>query len=247
MVYSHSKHPVKVHTSIFLLTSLFSSAIPQEKAGGEPKQKGKRPDLARAADFFKQLDLDSDGRISRDEFAKGKRVAQLPVEDRTKLFDRLDKNDDGFLTGRELSPAPRDRHGQFLEKADKDKDGRVSREEFIANPPFAQADPERLNKMFDRMDRNSDGFLDGKDHGPGGGRKRPPRIDFGKWDLDKDGAISWEEFQKSPAIRHFTDKERRQQFDKIDVDDDGKLTAGEFKKLFEKRFQRKPRRPEPKK
>lgn len=247
MVYSFRKYLVKIKTSIILLTSLFSSAIAQEKGEREHKHKGKRPDQARAAEFLKQLDLDSDGKVSREEFAKGKRAAQLPQEARTKIFDRLDKNDDGFITERELKPAQGDRHGRFLAKADKDKDGRISREEFIANPPFAQADQERLNKMFDRMDGNSDGFLDRKDHGAAGGRKRPPRMDFKKLDSNQDGSVNWQEFKKAPVTRSTPEKERREQFNRIDSNKDGKLDAGELKSHLEKRSQRKPRRPEPKK
>lgn len=253
VVYSYRKHLVKIKTPIILLTCLLSSAIAQEKGEREHKHKGKRPDQARATEFLKQLDSDSDGKVSRWEFAKGKRVAQLPEEARTKIFDRLDKNDDGFIMARELKPAQGDRHGRFLVKSDKDKDGRISREEFIANPPFAQADPERLNKMFDRMDENLDGFLDRKDHVPVGGRKRPlgdkrpPRLELKKLDLDENGSVNWQEFKKAAAARSVPEKERRQQFDRIDDDDNGKLDEGELKNYLEKRPKRKPRRPEPKK
>ncbi|MDB4636817.1 hypothetical protein OAE60_02890, partial [Akkermansiaceae bacterium] len=99
---------MKIQTTIILLISLFSAAIAQEKGEGGPKQKKRRPDQARAADFFKQLDLDSDAKISREEFAKGKRASQLPAEARIKIFDRLDKNNDGFITAREFKGASGD-------------------------------------------------------------------------------------------------------------------------------------------
>lgn len=237
--------------SIFLSFCVLSNVFADEKGEGSPKHKSKRPDKARAVEFLKHYDLDSDGKVSREEFAKGERAGKLLEEVRNKLFNRLDKNSDGFITVRELKPDSDDRHGRFFAKADEDKDGRVSREEFVKNPPFAQADPERLNKMFDRMDRNSDGFLDGKDRAPGGGRKRPPgdrrppRIEFEKLDLDQDGAISWPEFQKSPKPRPIGEEDLRQHFDKIDADSNGKLSAEEVKKHQGRKM--KPRRPEPKK
>ena len=92
---------MKIQTSIILLISLSSAAIAQEKSEGGPKRKKGRADHARATDFFKQLDLDSDAKVSREEFAKGKRASQLPAEARLKIFDRLDKNNDGFIISEE--------------------------------------------------------------------------------------------------------------------------------------------------
>lgn len=244
---------MKIQTSIILLISLFSPAIAEKKGEGGPKQKKNRPEQARAAEFFKQLDLDSDAKVSREEFAKGKRASQLPEEACTKIFDRLDKNNDGFITGWEIKGASGDWPKRYLTRADKDKNGRVSREEFMATPPSSQADPERLKKMFDRMDRNSDGFLDRKDHGSSGSRKRPlgerrlPKMHFEKLDLDQDGNLSRKEFQNSPGNDLIPEKERRRRFEKIDEDTNGKLSASELKKHFEKRVETKPRRSNPKK
>ena len=244
---------MKIQTSIILLISLSSAAIAQEKSDGGPKRKKGRADHARATDFFKQLDLDSDAKVSREEFAKGKRASQLPAEARIKIFDRLDKNNDGVITAREFKGASGDWPKRYLTRADKDKSGRVSYHEFLATPPSSQADPERLKKMFDRMDRNSDGFLDRKDQGPSGGRKRAPgdkrspRMEFSKLDLNQDGAVTSEEFQKHPGHQLLPEQERRQRFERIDGDGNGKLSANEVRKHFEKWSERKPRRPTPKK
>ena len=253
MVYLHCITPVKILTSIILLISLFSSAIAEKEGEGGPKQKKRRSDQARAADFFKQLDLDSDAKVSREEFAKGKRASQLPAEARIKIFDRLDKNNDGVITARGFKGASGDWPKRYLTRADKDKNGRVSHDEFMATPPSSKADLERLKKMFDRMDRNSDGFLDRKDQAPNGGRKRAPgekrspRIDFSKLDLNQDGAVSREEFHKHPGHQLIPEQERRQRFERIDEDENGKLSASELRKHFEKLSERKPRRSNPKK
>ena len=123
----------------------------------------------------------------------------------------------------------------------------------MATPPSSQADPERLKKMFDRMDQNSDGFLDRKDQGPSGGRKRAsgdkrsPRMDFLKLDLNQDGVVSREEFQKYPEHQPLSEQERLQRFERIDGDRNGKLSASEVRKHFEKWSERKLRRSTPKK
>jgi Ca2+-binding EF-hand superfamily protein len=175
------------------------------------------------------------------------------TEARIKIFDRLDKNNDGVITAREFKGASGDWPKRYLTRADKDKNGRVSYDEFLATPPSSQADPERLKKMFDRMDQNSDGFLDRKDQGPSGGRKRAPgekwsaRMEFSKLDLNQDGAVSREEFQKHPGHQLLPEQERRQRFERIDGDGNGKLSASELRKHFEKWSERKPRRPTPKK
>lgn len=244
---------MKIQTSIILLISLSSAAIAQEKGDGGPKRKKGRPDHVRATDFFKQLDLDSDAKVSREEFAKGKRASQLPAEARLKIFDRLDKNKDGFITAREFKGASGDWPKRYLTRADKDKNGRVSHDEFMATPPSSQADPERLKKMFDHMDRNSDGFLDRKDQAPSTGRKRntgdkrSPRMDFSKLDLNQDGNVSREEFYKHPGHKLIPEQERRQRFERIDEDENGNLSASELRKHFEKRSERKPTRSDPKK
>jgi Ca2+-binding EF-hand superfamily protein len=116
--------------------------------------------------FFRLLDTNHDGRLSREELSKA-----------TELFDRLDRNHDGFLDAKELTQMPavasseeptinpaaplaRVRKGggslqrgnlaQLMKRADADGDGKLSMEEA---PPF-------LKKQFAKIDTNGDGFLD---------------------------------------------------------------------------------------
>jgi len=116
--------------------------------------------------FFRLLDTNHDGRLSREELSKA-----------TELFDRLDRNHDGFLDAKELTQMPavasseeptinpaaplaRVRKGggnlqrgnlaQLMKRADADGDGKLSMEEA---PPF-------LKKHFAKIDTNGDGFLD---------------------------------------------------------------------------------------
>ncbi|WLD10672.1 EF-hand domain-containing protein [Planctellipticum variicoloris] len=144
-------------------------------ADGQP---GGRPGMGpfRAPRFLQKLDADGDGRLSKSEFAKA-----------PDLFADLDENGDGQLEPRELmGPPPEgmgpgtalggrrpaagrpemegrrpegDRpgtpqagrpDGQFFARLDKDGDGKLSKDEA----------PERMQKNFDQLDRNSDGFVD---------------------------------------------------------------------------------------
>jgi Ca2+-binding EF-hand superfamily protein len=112
--------------------------------------------------FFRLLDTNHDGRLSREELSKA-----------AELFDRLDRDHDGFLDAKELTQMPavassdepsiklaRVRKGggnlqrgnvtQLLKRADTDGDGKLSMEEA---PPF-------LKKQFAKIDTNGDGFLD---------------------------------------------------------------------------------------
>jgi Ca2+-binding EF-hand superfamily protein len=116
--------------------------------------------------FFRLLDTNHDGRLSREELSKA-----------TELFDRLDRNHDGFLDAKELTQMPavasseeptinpaaplarvrkgagnlqRGNFAQLMKRADTDGDGKLSMEEA---PPF-------LKKQFAKIDTNGDGFLD---------------------------------------------------------------------------------------
>lgn len=204
-------------------------------------------------DFLKHHDSDADGKVSPEEFANAKRASQLSEEAREKIFARLDKDNDGFITAKDLKSMEEDRFENFLAKADQDKDKRISKEEFLKNPPFDRVAEERLNKMFEHMDRNSDGFLDARDRRQGRGRMRPPgdrrvpKLNFKELDADKNGSISWREFQRSPMVKDLPGQERRESFQEIDADGDEMITGEELKSHFEKLKPKKLRRPAPKK
>lgn len=74
-------------------------------AGGEAMakggKKGKRSEAAAAAaETYKSLDKNGDGKLTLDEFKAGKTDAQ----EAEKAFKALDKNADGTLSPDELSP-----------------------------------------------------------------------------------------------------------------------------------------------
>jgi hypothetical protein len=70
----------------------------QPKKPGEGKGDGKRPN---PEEFFKKLDANSDGSISKDEFMAGPRAKQDPAKG-AENFGKLDKDSDGKLSKEEF-------------------------------------------------------------------------------------------------------------------------------------------------
>jgi Ca2+-binding EF-hand superfamily protein len=135
--------------------------------GGDRGERGQR---------FREADTDKDGKLSLEE-------AKKAFPDMTdERFKERDKNGDGFLS-REDRPegaggpggpggpdGPGRGPGGRLREADTDKDGKVS---------FAEAQkaiPDMTQERFDRMDRNSDGFITPEDRPsrPAGRPDAPP-------------------------------------------------------------------------
>ena len=90
-----------------------------------------RPDHPRANPF----DTDGDGVLSDEEKAAAQEAIRARIlEQRSKRFDDLDKNDDGFLILDEINGIPGIREGhaaRILAHLDKDLDKQVSKEEFL--------------------------------------------------------------------------------------------------------------------
>lgn len=110
----------------------------------------KKSENARVDYFFKGVDLNNDGNISKEE-AKQKAPAI------TENFDQIDANRDGALDKKEFkifwAAAEKNRRefSQRLERADLDKNNMLSKEEANALPS--------LSERFDDIDRNHDGQL----------------------------------------------------------------------------------------
>ncbi len=91
-------------------------------------------------DRFERLDADGNGRIDKQEFARGGAA----------MFGRLDADGDGVITLEELEDtARRERIKRRFERMDADADGRVTKAEFAAAG----------DKLFAHLDENADGYL----------------------------------------------------------------------------------------
>lgn len=189
----------------------------------------------RAEEFLKSHDQDRDQKISKVEFERGKRVMRLSPEARTKIFNRLDKNKDGFLSRGELSPNSPKKKERLLARADLDRDGRISQLEFAQHIPFSKMTLERREKIFGRLDVNLDGFLDRKDTRLGKGmaqrgeEKRLPKMRVQEGDLDQSGALSWSEFQKLPQLESYSVEQKHRLFHRLDRDENTELNSRELR------------------
>lgn len=188
---------------------------------------------------FGALDRDGDGAVSRAEFdASSERI-----------WGRHQQQ--GAETGKKeqaAPPQPRRRDllsmptthtpQGFLALFDTDGDGKVSRAEFdaVRAAHFSAADEdgdgrlsldEYLAEYEDRLDRRMATLLDGSD--------RQTRVRFGALDVNKDGRVSWVEYQASG----------KRLFNRADRNDDGVVDAADAALPPPPRPQAATRRPAP--
>ena len=192
-------------------------------------------ELPPTSEFFDEYDANADGRVTQEEFRGS-----------SEIFRLLDKNGDGEISPDELGlpadykpdPAVQKRRQQAekrkarggdagramqqmydrIMKMDADGDGRVSAAEWKGK-----------EQGFARLDRNKDGFLDGKDGamamrgagergGKAKGRRGKGKDGGGKDGRGKDGA------HDSAAML----EQMKKRFARTDANGDGKITADEL-------------------
>lgn len=188
---------------------------------------------------WKKADLDGDGFLSESEFALLPRIADLPEDKRSAIFHRIDKDRDGKISPEEMRQnRPRPPAFPPLDQVDLDKDGKISFEEFQKVPFVAKQSEERQHAMFDRMDRDKDGFLTAKDGplnpgggGPGGrgGRRGfDPKRFIQELDANGDGSLSFDEFRKAPFIKDLGEDAQEAKFNEMDRNKDLKIDLSDF-------------------
>ena len=109
-----------------------------DRRGGDRQQRGGGQQSQRSNPLFAAIDTDKDGVLSAAE------VKNAPA-----ALKKLDKNKDGKITQEELRPSTDEIVARFM-GYDENKDGKLSKDEM----------PAQMQRMFDRLDTNSDGSLD---------------------------------------------------------------------------------------
>jgi Ca2+-binding EF-hand superfamily protein len=233
---------------VLLLAPAFSLVQARDESKGERRREGGEPDRDGPkrpfVEFWKMVDKDHDGFISRAEFDAMPRVKNLPEEKRSNLFSRLDKDQDGKLGREEIARMGQfhDGHGvpmQRLWELDTDKSGGISLEEFKAGQFVKKLPPEKQEKLFQRLDTDGDGLITPKDKPEppfkreGGdkrheGERKDPRQMLRTLDKDGDGAVTFEEFRNGPMVKNLGEDEQEDRFEELDRNDDLKLTADDF-------------------
>ena len=180
-------------TGIGMLILLLSVAVAAQAPQRGPGQRGQRG--GRVA----HMDTDGDRKISKDEW-KGSAEA----------FDRLDSDDDGFISAEEGLQARRGRGARGMGPGQMDTNGdqKISKDEWKGSA-----------EAFDRLDSNDDGFITAEEGRQGrGGRGARGTRGTGPMDTNGDKRISRDEW-KGPADR----------FDQLDANRDGFLTPDEMR------------------
>ncbi len=185
--------------------------------------------------LLNRIDQNKDGIVSMVEFAKAPKLDGLPEDKISKMFRYLDKNSDGTLSSEELPRHPKHHthrrpFREHLHKADSDKDGKISREEFLMNPPphLKSSDKGKAESIFSLMDINNDGYLSPED---GSRHDRKPRElkphfreHFEKLDLDGDKQLSFEEFIQGERAQNLSKNEQMERFKRLDENQDGAIS-----------------------
>lgn len=213
-------------------------AAPEDAPGDAPPEKnGPAGGKEFERRLFDKLDIDNSKDITRPEFEAHPRLAKATEEQKSKLFQRLDKNGDGVLKRRELKP-PRRNHGF----RDRRREGPMTYEQFAEQPRVKKMSEERKRELFHRLDRNNDNILTvedsrGRHDGPRGnqeGRRNRPGDGSNKGpnrapieDKNNDGEISFAEFYDHPRHQKLGEDEAEDRFEAIDQDHNGVLSPAE--------------------
>lgn len=196
---------------------------------------------------FKKADGDDDRKLTFAEFSSMERLASLDEDKRRKLFDFLDRDQDGFLHMREA----RAREPRWMGTAQKefgrldvDGDGALDVTEFAELLKLLEK--KKLPVLFEKLDRNKNDKIERDELKLRPHHSMRPEIDFAKHDVNASGGLDYQEYSAMPWMLKWPEYRRKAFFDKLDADSDGEITEAEIKGAHEKRASRgfKPRRPQ---
>ncbi len=230
---------------LYVTIGLFGATASVALASPTMKHRGPMP---HPAHLFELADANNDGQVTNAEAKQAREV----------LFDRLDRDGNGFLDKPEERFARKEhraakklhRFGRKMDRqqaADANDDGNVSWDEFsfAPSPKFERIDTNAdgsiskeehvaaQREKFAKLDVNQDGFLNPTDRKMRKENRHSKREEMQtRMDTNKDGQISKQEFVSSdgPLMHHF------------DLDKNGSITRDEMQKARPKpgrpRFER---------
>lgn len=197
--------------------------------------------------LLNRIDQNNDGVVSMEEFTETPKLHGVPEEKISKMFSYLDKNNDGSLSSKEL-PHPPKHHShkrpfrEHLHKADLDRDGKISKEEFLINPPprLESTDKDDAESLFSFMDKNNDGYLSPEDrpHLKEGelrhrfrerrtGKDRSSFSPREHLDLNSDDVLDFEEFRQGERAQKLSENEKKALFQRLDYNQDGVISRAD--------------------
>ena len=142
--------------------------------------------------------------------------------------DKPDKRTKPDKPGKPGKPGKLVSREEAWRRLDADGDGRVGYGEFVANERLQRVSEEARRRIFDRLDKNSDGLIQPDEMephvhggGPDGEHRRPMWL--GEMDKNHDGAIDFDEFCGGRMIARLPEEKQREVFERMDRDGNGRL------------------------
>lgn len=201
-----------------------------EQRSRQARENGRAEQMEQTKRRFAALDADKDGRVSRTEFdasgervfAEGQKALAASVATEAKGDEATERAARAERRRQALAPPSAHTGEGFLALYDGNGDGQIDRPEF---------DRARAGQ-FVRTDRNRDGALDEEEYlaefaqrldshiaAAAGGSDRQTRVRFGALDADKDGKMTFAEYQVSG----------KRSFEAADRNHDGVVDAADAK------------------
>jgi Ca2+-binding EF-hand superfamily protein len=222
----HARIPrMRVVLGLLLIGIASGGNLNAERPSREGEQHKHRRHEGGFSAMLKKLDLNGDHSVDFTEFSAGERVSHLPDDYKKKLFQRLDKNKDNQIT--KADQPSQDEGARKRRHSDADGNGEITFEEFKKSDRVAKMPLARKREIFDKMDRNKDGVLNGADWKGRRERGRGPWHAVENLDANKDGKISLEEFRKHPRHADTSEERQTKQFQNLDKNKDGFLEKSE--------------------